>query len=191
MLGKGDGFPDPFVDLVGAVLFDKEPRQARLGHIGRDALGVDRLASALESLAIDIRREDLQTKVFSRPSHFLHKQHDDGIGLLARRATGNPNTQRTRIIFFLNQGNDDLLAQILKGLSVAKKTRDADQHVLRKLRSLIRILVQEAIIIGNLRDLVQRHAALDAALDRAPFVTAKVAFVLIDQQIENRRDHVV
>ena len=91
MLGKGDGFPDPFVDLVGAVLFDKEPRQARLGHIGRDALGVDRLASALESLAIDIRREDLQTKVFSRPSHFLHKHHDDGIGLLARRATGNPS----------------------------------------------------------------------------------------------------
>ena len=68
---------------------------------------------------------------------------------------------------------------------------DADQHVRRKFRQLVRMFAEKAIIIDNIVYPIEAHAALDAPLGRSRFVTTKIVFVLTRQQLKNRADTVL
>jgi hypothetical protein len=72
------------------------------------------------------------------------------------------------------QGRDDFLFQVLPGRRVAEKTGHADQKLLEEQFDLLGVLAQKADIGGDLVDLVQAHAPLDAAVDRALLVWRKV-----------------
>ena len=88
----------------------------------------------------------------------------------------------------LNYGRDGSLTKRGKRLGVAKETGYANQHVFGEPGQLSRIIAEEAIISGYLPDMIDAHAALDAAPDGGLFVAAKIAFGFIDEQLENGVD---
>jgi hypothetical protein len=68
-----------------------------------------------------------------------------------------------------------------KSLSIAKETGHTDEHVFGKPCQLSRVIAEEAIIVGYLPDMIDAHAALNAAPHGGLFVTAEIAFGFIDE----------
>ena len=69
---------------------------------------------------------------------------------------------------------EDLRLQRLERLRVAEEAGDADEHVLVQRRSSSGVALHELDVVGQLLDLVQRHPALDAPVDRGRLVVAEV-----------------
>ena len=67
MLGKGDAFADALVDLIAAILFDEEARQALLGDVAGDALRVDPIARGAKVLGCRYPRRRSAGLNFSSP----------------------------------------------------------------------------------------------------------------------------
>ena len=90
---------------------------------------------------------------------------------MSGRAAGNPDAQRVVLSLAFNNRRVDCLAEGFEGCRVAEETGDLDQHILIQCGGLLRVLSQVVGILGQLIQLVDRHAAQDASTDSGALVT--------------------
>ncbi len=175
---------DGFCHLIAALHLDEEAVQPLRRNVGGDVGREHALARLLDGLLIQIGGEDLQGDVFGRFEFFqrLFEEDRQGIGFLAGGTGGYPRPQRLIRSAPSQQRRQDFGFQLLPRFRVAEKTRHPDQQLAEQQFHLLRILLQEAHIVGDLINLVQSHAPLDAAIDRGLFVQRKVVARLPAQQ---------
>ena len=119
-------------------------------------------------------------KIWTRTScsfvvEILEQRDGDRIGLLAGRAgSAHPDAHGGLPLLALEEAREDLGAQRLERIVVAKEVGDADEHVLVQRAQLASVGLDQLEVVPEAFDLVQEHAPLGAALDRRQLVLAEV-----------------
>ena len=131
---------------------------------------------------INIRGEHLHLETLLQQFHLLLEQDGDGIGFLAGGATGHPDADRCTRVLVGKKSRDDLFLQRRERLRVAEEIGDADQQIAKEGLHFGRGLLQVANVLIQPFDLVDGHAPLDAAVDRALLVLRKIMAGLGTQQ---------
>ena len=125
------------------------------------------------------------------------QQDSDGISLFAGRAPGGPCSNGATRGLVIKESGYDLLFKHLKGFRVTEKIGHTNQQVPKQRLYLDGRLLQVLDVIVNRIDLVNGHAPLNPAVDRAGLVLGKIVPGLGTQQnkdffqrvlVERRRD---
>ena len=106
----------------------------------------------------------------------LGEGHRQRIGLLAGRAAEHPDAQRiVRAAGPCSRRGKTLLLQRLEGLRVAEEAGDADQDVLVQRLELGRVVAAGTATYSlQVVELLQHHAARDAAVERVELVVGEI-----------------
>jgi hypothetical protein len=173
---KHHHLPDLFGDAKAALLVHEEPAQALRRHVGRDRVGVQALARLFDGLTIEIGAEDLQGDVADRPERLcgLLEHHGQRVGLFPRGATGHPGSERAIAHVAGQERGQGVVQQRFPALRVAEEGGHSDQQLFEQELDLARILAQKAHVVAEGIDLMQPHAAFDAAQDGRVFVQRKI-----------------
>jgi hypothetical protein len=128
----------------------------------------------LDRIVVDVGAEDLDPGVHSLLREELEQGDREGVRLLAGGASGDPGADGGRLIPLREQPGKDLGFERFVRLGVAEEAGDRDQHVLVEGAQLLLVGLHEADVVLDPRDLVQRHAPLDAAIDGCGLVAGKI-----------------
>jgi hypothetical protein len=117
----------------------------------------------------------------------LAKEHGEGIGLLARAAAGDPDSQGTIERLAEHEIGNDLVSEERENLRIAEKARDIDEQVLGEEVELVRVVAQKLEIAIHVVgvDRRHRHPSFDAALQRAGLVEREIMGGLRAQKIDD------
>src|SRR5208283_4632532 len=148
---------------VAMVLVRKEARKPLRRDLVLDQLWIDGIAPVGHGLRAHVGREYLKLRVLFRRSEFLYEEHSQGIGLLTRAATRNPDADRPIHLMFPHQVGNDRLRQRLESGRIAKEAGHMDQQVLRQQLEFRAILAQSLEVVVNRPDPCKGHPAPDAA----------------------------
>lgn len=118
------------VDAVAPVNFRKEPLEARLGHVLRNAFRVPRTACPLDRKVVDVGAEDDQGHGRLDFVHVFLKRDRERISLLARGASESPDANRLIVSLPGKKSGKRRVLQRLEALRIAEEIRDADEDVL-------------------------------------------------------------
>ncbi len=151
---------------------DEKALQTRCGNVGLYIRREDALARFHDGLIIQVGREDLQRKAPGGRDlcRSLHEEDGQRIGLLTRGAGGHPRAQRAIRGVVTQQHGHDLGLQLCPHLRVAEEARHPYQQLTEQEFHLLRVALQKADVVGEIGDLVQPSAPIDAATDRALLV---------------------
>ena len=187
MLGEDQQVADALVDAVGAAvgLGGEEARQPLRRDVGGDAGRVHRGARGGNRVPVDVGSKDLQRPSLLERLHPLLQQDGDRIRFLARRTAGRPDANHAARRMVVEDLRDHLLFERLEGLRIAEETGHPDQQVAKQGVHLGWRLLQIPDVVFDRFDLVQRHAAHDAAVDGVRLVLGKIVPGLRAQQDED------
>lgn len=132
------------------------------------------VASALDGVGVDVRREDVHRDVRgARPERF-EQAYGDRIRLFAARARRNPDADRVTLQPARDEPRDHDALERLERAGVAEEVGHVDEKILVELLQLVRLRVNEAQVVVEPIDALHRHAPLDASLDRGLLVVREV-----------------
>ena len=124
--------PDGLADAVAAVRPREKAPQPLGRDVGLDALGIDRVARAVEHRLVHIRPEQLDRAFPSRLVHELHQRHRERENFLPARASRHPHAHGFLRGFVLHDAREDFLLQRLEHLRIAEEAGDGNQDVLKE-----------------------------------------------------------
>src|SRR3984893_11825279 len=134
---------------------------------------------------VDVGREDLQLYGSLSGRDRLKEEHSDRVGLLARAASGVPDTDRLVEWLLAYQLGNDPLRQDRKRLFVAEKSGDVDQHGFGEEIDLVRILADRVQIDTDVLDRRHRHPPFDLAPKRALLVEGEIVRGVRAQEVDD------
>ena len=186
---EDDHLADLVVHPIAVLVLHEIPPQALLADVGGDVGGIDAGARLVDGVMVEVGGEDLQVEACRGREFLQHFAEDDGerVGLLARGAAGRPRPQHGALGVGGQQRGEDLGAQLLPDLGVAEEAGDADQQLLEQEVGFLRVVAQVAHEVADVGELVQPHAALDAAVERALLVVREVMAGACAQQHQHLR----
>ena len=168
------GIADRLADPVACVHLTEVPPQT----LGRDVLGnvfwINARTSFFNVGGIEVGCEDLQRCLASDRFGGLHIRDCQRIGLLPGRATKRPDSHGVMTRSPFQQSREHHVLQSVERLRVAKETRHADQDVLVKCLDLGRCRLQEFHILTQVVQLLEDHAARDAAVECVELVLIEI-----------------
>ena len=171
-----------FLHLVRVVLLDEEALQALGGHVLGDAHRVDAAAGGLQRLRVNVGGKHLDVRHHGERVHVLTQEDGERVGFFPGRAAGDAHAHLVVGALVREQLGDDRPRQGREGLRVAEEVRHSDEQVLEEKLEFVGVL-PEALDVGSHGVELQRlHAALQAAVDRALLVLAKVMAGLAPEQ---------
>ena len=187
LLGEHQQVTDGFIDAIGAAngFGGEKARQAFGRKIGGDAGRIAAGAGGGDGPAVDVRGEQLHREAGLDRLHVLDQQDGDRVGLLAGGTARGPDADHRTGRFACKERGDDRVLQHLKNIRVAEELGDTDEHVTKQRLHLGRSPLEIFDVVVDPLDLVDGHAALDAAVDGARFVLGKVVAGLGTQQDED------
>src|SRR6202453_5031378 len=171
-------------DPVGAILQGEETSQAFWRAFAFDRLRISPVASARDSLGIDIAGENLQFDLAVRFVDLLAQQHGEGIGLLTGTATGYPDSQRPIQRMVAYEVRYDFLREKTEDRRITEETRHVDQHIPGELVEFDRIPTEQFEISFGGLSRRHRHPALDAPPECFVLVEREVVSGLLAQQVD-------
>lgn len=176
-----------FLDHAIGVAFLDEPSCQPLGrHLPGDAVGISAGPPRRQRLPVQVRSEDLDRGWLFHLGAMFGQQDRQGIGLLAGRATDDPDPQRLAPVLALEQVRDHVLFEDGPFLSVAEEFGHADQKIVEQVLRLVGGGAEQFDIGGQLVDQQRLHPALDAAQEGAALVAVEVVAGLLAQQPGDR-----
>ena len=173
--GERDQLADRAADAEAAVLLGEESLQPFRSDVGLDRLRIESLAGLLQSPLVQIAGEHLDPRRLLAPRRLLEQQHRQRVRLLARGAAHRPNPYLVLRALLVEQAGDHLLFQLLERLDVAEELGHGDQQIVGQELRFLPAAAEDVDVRGELLDVVQLHAAADAAHHRGPLVGAEVA----------------
>ena len=175
------------MDAVGAAagLGREIARQPLRREVGRDAGRIDPGPGRGDRPAVDVGGEHLHRESLPERLHALHQENGEGIGFLAGGAPRRPDANYGVRPPVGKEPRDDLGLEHTEGLRVAEEIGHADQQVAKQRLHLGRCLLQIPDVVAQRVELVDRHAPLDPAVDRARLVLGKIMAGLGAQQDED------
>ncbi len=168
--------PDPSADLEVRLGSHEEPVEPLSADVGGDRKRIDACPGPLDRVRIDVGGEDPQGERRSRrqPVERLQEGHRQRVGLFACRARRCPGAERAAVGVCGEQRGQDPVAQLRPHLGVAEEARHPDHQFAVQPPDLGRVLAQEAQVVRQLVELLQRHPPLDPADDRTRLVERHV-----------------
>ena len=149
VLGEDAQVAHRLVDLVVAVQLDEEPGQPLGGDVGDDVLQVHAGAGLLDRLARQVGAEDEDGGRGPGSADRLQQADGDRVGLLARRAAGDPDPHRRIGRPVLEDPGGELVRERVEGRRVAEERRHVDEQVLVQPLDLAGILVQPPYVLAQ------------------------------------------
>src|SRR5579871_4272366 len=180
--GEDAHVADRFGNLVSVGHFVEEAPEAYLGDFSGDVLLVKTGARALNRAFAEVGAENLDGEIEAQFGKHLDQRDGVRVRLFSGGASRDPDAHRIGGgTIGENLGVNDL-AQALENLRVAKEAGDVDQDIAIERFDLRGIAMQELEVFAEVRDLIDMHAAQDAAPDRGCLVIDEVDFAVGLQQ---------
>ena len=123
---------DGLADAVAAARPREKAPQPLGRDVGLDALGIDRVARAVQHRLVHIRSEQLERAFLPSLVHELHQRHRERENFLPARASRHPHADGFLRGFVLHDAREDLLLQRLEHLRIAEEAGDGNQDVLKE-----------------------------------------------------------
>ena len=166
--------PDGLADAVAAVRPREKAPQPLGRDVGLDALGIDRVARAVEHRLVHIRPEQLDRAFPSRLVHELHQRHRERENFLPARASRHPHAEGFLRGFALQDAREDFLLQRLEHLRIAEEAGDGNQDVLKERIEFTGALAQARDVAREAVHFQQHHAPVNAPAQRVRLVVGKI-----------------
>jgi hypothetical protein len=164
------------------VLAEREPSLLRLevplAKLVWQALRLPRAVGAVpghrQRPLVDVGGVDLDAVQIRVAAQQLREDHRQRVRLLAGRAAGTPHPDRLVVRLARQQCGKGGLAQVLPGGRVAEELRDVDEDGVEELLVLVRVDLQEVLVVAEAVDLHLLHPAPDPPLQARPLVAGEV-----------------
>ncbi len=161
-------------NLIAPLGLGEEALQALLGDLTLDARGKAARARLLDDRGAQVRSEDLDRQLAARFAQEFAQANGDRVDLLARRATGDPDADRSVAGPALAQFRKDQRAECFDGVRIAEEAGHVDERFLAECRELGWIALEEVEIGGEIRDAVEEETPLEAPPYRRWLVAREV-----------------
>ena len=164
---KRHHLPDFGSHAAAVVFLGEEPAHLFRRHVGANIFGIDARARLGNRILVQIGGKNLQRDFFPRLEllhHFL-EHHRQRISLLAGGTTRHPRPQHMTMRTEGDERGENFFAQLFPASGIAEETRHADQQFFEQQIQLLRILLQVTDVVADLDDLMDAHAAFDAAVE--------------------------
>ncbi len=152
-------------------------------------LPVNPLARDLQRFLIEISGEDLRFRRCFYPGELFSQQNRNGIGLLARGATGHPDAHLIVAPLIPNNLWYDFFGQRLERVGIAKELRHSDQQVFEKVLCFLRIALQAFHVLFGRLEIEHLHAPLNSPHESALPVAAEIVPCFAPQHRNDPRQH--
>ena len=136
-------------------------------------------------MTVDVRGENLHRDAAFQFLHVLGEEDGQRVGFLAGRAADDPEAQWRARRTVLEEGGDDFFLQRGEGIRIAEEAGDIDEQVAEEGVDFVGGLVEVGDVGFEAIDLVESHAALDAAADGGGFVEREVVAGLRAEEDED------
>src|SRR5262249_53587928 len=174
VLGENAHPPYLLCDLIGGPVSREEacepPRRNVLGDVGR----VAGLAPFGDRLDVDIGGENLNARRRAHLGKQLVRQNAEGVCLLTRGAAWHPDPHALVRAIRCDDVRQNVLAEVLEGLRIAKELGDTDEQVLSQEISFLGVLPEKVEVLVQRCRAAQPEAATQTTEHRAAFVVAEV-----------------
>ena len=160
-------------------------RQALGRNVSRNVGRVHTGAGCCDGAAVDVGGEYLHLVRRAQQLNPFPHQNGNRIGFFTGRTPGGPDANHGTGGFAFKQFGNNLLFERFEGLWIAEKVGDTNQQVAKKGLHFNGRLLQVAHIVVHPLDLMNRHAALNAAVDGVGLVLREVVARLGPQQDKN------
>ena len=162
----------------------EETLQPLLGHHRFDGARVDARARCCDGFLVEIGGKDLQRILLLRADLVQCLPEDDGqrVSLLAGGTGRHPGAQYGAVGVARQQRRNHLGPELLPDIGIAKELGDTDQQFVEQQFRFLRALTQVTQVVDRSRQLVQRHAVLDAPQQNVFAVLRKIMARLGVQQ---------
>ena len=193
VLREHEHVAEALVHAVGAAVgLEREEAGEALGaDVGRDADRIQPGARDGDRAAVEVGREDLHRLRALERLHRLGDEDRERVRLLARRAARGPEAEHGAARFLGEELREHLVLERVKRLWVAEEARDADQQIPEERLDLGGRLLEELHVVVERLELMDGHAPVDAAVDRARLVLREVVPRLPAQQDEDLAQRVL
>ena len=122
----------------------------------------------------DVRGKDLDRHIAGFIAEILQQGDGHRVGFLACRTARHPDADRVIVVQSVEDPRKDLLPQRAKHAGVTEKARDVDEQILVQRFPFLGMVLQVLRILLQRMYAMQRHAPLDAPLDRTGVVMREV-----------------
>src|SRR6185437_4766017 len=160
-------------DAAGLLPLGEEPLQALGGDIAHPLRGIDSAARALEDLRVEVRGEDPHVPTTGVRQRLEHG-HGDGVGLLARGAPRGPDAKPPWARPIGGERREDVLAQILEMMWLAKERGEVRRDRVAELRELLRISLQPLAVLGEAVQLQGAQTPRQPAINELPLLVREM-----------------
>jgi hypothetical protein len=159
--------------ILGADSLEK-PLQTFLRHIRDFGFGIKSLARDGDRFFVEVRREHLNARLFSRLRQVFGQHHGNRVRFFSGRAARHPHAHLIRATLALEQARDDAILERLPGRGIAEEVRHADQELLHQRDGLVRVLSYELRVLRHIVKAAQVNPPIDATLERRRLVVRKI-----------------
>ena len=161
-------------DAVAAIDLDEEAAPPLVADVAQRGVGVDAAAGRFDRRFADVGAEDLDRTRARGVVEELEQRDGQRVDLFARRAAGDPQSNRRIRRLVGDDRRKDVLLDLLEDVRIAKERGDVDEHVFVQEPRLVGLFEEQPQVALAAADVAQRHAAVEPTLDRRRFVLAVV-----------------
>ena len=172
--GEDDELAHFFFDAVVGVVLVEEAGEALFAEVAFDAAGKDAGAGVEEGAVGGVGGEDFDVEVFAGGFGFFDEEHGKGIGFFAAGAGGDPGADGGVVFGGGDEGIDHSGAKGVPRVGIAEEAGDVDHEVIAEGGDFGGGLAEVAGVVAHGVELVEAHAAFDAADDGRFFVAAEI-----------------
>src|SRR5882724_8011364 len=174
-------------DGIGHAVIHEMALQSRLGQVCHQRFRVVSRPGDAERGIVDVRGEQLDLRRGLQRIHLLAQEDGDGVGFLAGRTTGHPDSDGLAHSLASEQLRDHQLFERVERVGIAEEAGDADEKIAKQKRDLFRVLAQSACIICGLRNAEDLHATANPAVKCPLLITAEVVTRLPEKNLADGR----
>lgn len=178
VLGEQHPLADLLAHAVVVAILKEVLTQPGRGHVGNDRLRVSAVTARSNGTFIDVGGKHLQLGGTGVEHQLIADQHRQGIGLFAGGAARRPQAyllgSDAAGLDGLEQAGQHIPLQGFECFTVTKEVGHADQQVAEQGLGFIRMVLQVAVVGGQIRLGSDLHPPFDTAQHRGAFVVLEI-----------------
>ena len=166
--------PNKFADLVATFGFDEEAAEPFRGDIESNVLRVKAGASLFETILADVGGEDLNAHVGVSGVEKFQERNGQGISFLTGGTADHPEAKWRVSSSMLEKAREHFATEGEEDLGIPKEGGDVDQEIPKESIRFRRVGLKEVQVGMQSDNLVQSHAANDAAAEGAVLIKGEI-----------------